>query len=280
MQMRFTTEKQRAKQLEAAEKLYNLISPEKNYPFEFVCFHITGFRPKNSAGQELIPGHELQKDLQTFVTRLSARVPLPAAAQKEKIYTTDELAKHLGVAAKTVNRWRKRGLVAKKYIFESGQKKLGFAQTSVDSFVSANKIIIARAKRFTQLTEQQRQSIIKQAAAIMSQSTVSRMQIINQIAAETGRAAETIRYTLLNFHNSHPEKKIFKKPPGVVGPKEAAIIYRMFIQNVKVGDIMAKFSRSKSSIYRIINVRRARKLLSEPIEYIASDDFLDSKAQA
>ena len=84
MQMRFTTEKQRAKQLEAAEKLYNLISPEKNYPFEFICFHITGFRPKNSAGQELIPGHELQKDLQTFVTRLSGACPCLRLHKKEK----------------------------------------------------------------------------------------------------------------------------------------------------------------------------------------------------
>jgi RNA polymerase primary sigma factor len=278
MQMRFATEKQRRKQLDAAEKLLNLIEAEKDYPFEFVCFHITGFRPKNAVGQELIGGSELTADLQTFITRLSARVPSPASIQQEKVYTINELAAHLGVATKTINRWRKHGLVAKKFIFDNGHKRLGFAQSNVDSFAAANKDIVERGERFTQLNDDQREQIIKLAAELAGQTNMSRHQIIMKVAAECRRAAETVRYTLVNFQNDHPEKKLFKKPPGIVGPKDAAMIYNLFVQGVSVGQLMARFNRSKSSIYRIVNVRRARKLIAEPIEFIASGEFLDQQA--
>lgn len=279
MQMRFATEKQCRKQLEAAEKLLNLIEPEKNYPFEFICFHITGFRPKHTVGQELIPGRQLQADLRTFITRLSGRAAAPASMQNEKVYAIEELAAHLGVATKTINRWRKRGLVAKKFVFDDGHKKFGLTQSSVDSFMAANKDVVERAERFTQLSDEQRQQIINRAAALAAQSNISRRQIIKQVAAECDRAVETVRYTLVNFQNSHPEKNIFKKPPGVVGPTDAITIYKLFMEGAKVSDLMARFNRSKSSIYRIINTRRARRLLGERIEFIASEEFLDLQAQ-
>ena len=41
MQLRFTPEKKRRKQLDAAEKLFAIIDKDKEYPFEFVFFRIT-----------------------------------------------------------------------------------------------------------------------------------------------------------------------------------------------------------------------------------------------
>ncbi len=38
VQLRFTPEKKRLKQLDAAEELYAVIDSEKEYPFEFVFF--------------------------------------------------------------------------------------------------------------------------------------------------------------------------------------------------------------------------------------------------
>jgi hypothetical protein len=131
MQMRFATAKQRRKQLDAAEKLLPIIDAARNYPFDFVCFHITAFRPKGAAAQELIPGGELISDLRTFIAKLSARVATPASEQKEKVYTIEELAANFGVAAKTIQRWRKRGLIARKFVFDDGHKKFGFSQSNV-----------------------------------------------------------------------------------------------------------------------------------------------------
>lgn len=279
MQMRFATAKQRRKQLDAAEKLLAIIDVGKNYPFEFVCFHITGFRPKGAAAAEVISGEQLKDDLETFISRLSDRVAVPASMQNEKIYTIEELAAHFGVAVKTIHRWRKRGLAARKFIFDDAHKKIGFSQSNIDAFAAANKSSVERARRFTQLSGEQRQRILQRAAALAAQGAANRRGILKQIAAEFGRAVETVRYTLVNYELSHPEKRFFKKPAGVVSTKDAAAIYKLFTDGATAGELMKKFNRSKSSIYRIITARRARRLLSEPIEFIASDEFLDPQAQ-
>ena len=43
MQLKFTPEKKRLKQLEDTEKLFSIIDRDKEYPFEFVFFSYYGF---------------------------------------------------------------------------------------------------------------------------------------------------------------------------------------------------------------------------------------------
>ncbi|MHC4509667.1 MAG: hypothetical protein ACYTAO_12020 [Planctomycetota bacterium] len=87
MQLRFTPDKRRRKQLDAVEQLLAVIKKDKEYPFEFVCFRITGFHPKSEAASELIKGDELLEDLRIFMSKLSGRLAPPAAEQSQKIYT-------------------------------------------------------------------------------------------------------------------------------------------------------------------------------------------------
>ena len=278
MQLRFTPEKQRRKQLDSAEKLLAIIDRDKAYPFEFVCFRITGFRPKGAAGQQSIKGDELFDDLQVFVSKLSGQLARSVTEQNEKVYDIDELAAALGVSTKTIHRWRKRGLITRKYIFGDGIKRFGFLRSAVDKFIKANPELAAKAKTFARLTGKQKQQIIKQAAKLAANTNLSRYQIVNQIAAKTGKAHETIRYTLLNYEKAHPEKAAFKKPSGVVDPAHAAEIYKLYKQGADIKELMKRYNRSKSSIYRIINQRRAKALLARKIEFVTSDEFLQKNA--
>lgn len=109
MQLRFASPKHRRKQFDAAAKLLSIIDPDKEYPFDFVCFRITGFLPK-AAEHQLIKGDELADDLQVFVSKLSSRLAVPASLQNEKVYSVDDLANRLNISRKTIDRWRKRGL--------------------------------------------------------------------------------------------------------------------------------------------------------------------------
>jgi RNA polymerase primary sigma factor len=136
MQLRFTPEKKRRKQLDAAEKLITIIDKNKEYPYEFVCFRITGFQPKSDFESELIKGDELLEDLRIFISKLSGKLARPASEHGQKIYTIEELAKNLGVSTKTIYRWRKQGLVARKYIFDDGIRRFGLLQSVVDEFLA------------------------------------------------------------------------------------------------------------------------------------------------
>jgi len=279
LQLRFTPENKRRTQLDAAEKLYAMIDSEKEYPFEFVCFHITGFHPKSPMAEELIKGDELLDDLRIFIYKLSGRLARPTAEQSQKIYTIKELADNLGVSTKTVYRWRKQGLIARKYIFGDGRIHLGFSQSTVDKFLKANPDLATKAKSFARLTDEQKQRIIKQAEKLTTDANLSRRQIINRISAETGKCHETIRYTLLNYEKANPDKPISKHPISVIEPAQAAEIYRLFKQGCNVKDLMKRFNRNRSSIYRIINQRRAKALLAIKIEFIPSDEFLEKDAE-
>ncbi|UCE50173.1 MAG: sigma-70 family RNA polymerase sigma factor [Phycisphaerales bacterium] len=279
MQLRFTPEKKRRKQLDAAEQLFAIIDPDKEYPFEFVFFRITGFNLKSPDGGELIKGDQLLEDLRIFISKLGGKLARPIAEQTETIYTVAELADRIGVSTKTIYRWRKRGLIPRKYIFPDGIRRLGFLQSKVDDFIKVKPGLVGKAKGFDRLTDKQKQQIVKQAARLSADENLSRHQIIAKISAKTGRAPETIRYTLLNYENANPDKTTIKKSGGVIEPAQAAEIYRLYKQGCTVKELMNRFDRNKSSIYRIINQRRAKSLRAKKIEFVASDEFLKDGAE-
>jgi len=277
MQLRFTPEKKRRKQLDAAEKLVAIIDTNKEYPFEFVCFRITGFNLKSE--NELIKGDDLLEDLRIFISKLSGKLALPVTEQSQKIYSIQELAKNVAVSTKTIYRWRKQGLVARKYIFDDGIRRLGFLQSTVDEFLTTHPELAGKAKNFSRLSDQQKQQIVKLAAKLAAGTNLSRYQIIDRISAKTAKCHETIRYTLLNYEDANPDRAIFKKSTGVITPAQAAEIYRLFKQGCNIKELMTRFDRNKSSIYRIINRRRAKVLLGRKIEFVDSDEFLEQDAK-
>ncbi len=279
MQLRFTPPKQRRKQLEAAEKLFATIEKDKAYPFEFVCFRITGFHPRELPELEPIKGDELAEDLHIFIAKLSGQVARPVTEQNQKVYTIEVLAEVLGISTKTIGRWRKRGLLARKFIFDDGKKRFGFLQSAVDEFLHENPSLATKAKSFKPLTKKEKQQIIRQAKALVARTPMSRYQIIERVAAKAGRAHETIRYTLLSYEKKHPDKCISNEPPGVISQTVAAELYKLFKQGCDIEELMKRFGRSKSSIYRIINQRRARALMAKKVEFVDSDEFLEEDAE-
>ena len=279
MQLKFTPQKKRQKQLDAAESLLSIVDKDKEYPFEFICFRITDFHPKGLEDQPLIKGDELAEDLRIFISKLSGQIAPLVSEQIQKVYRLEELAKIFNVATKTIERWRKQGLTARKFGFDDGRKRLGFLQSSVDKFLEMNPEIAAGKKLFKRMTAKEKQAMVKLAMKLASRTELSRYQIINKIAAETGRSHETVRCTLLNYENANPAKKIFHKPSGVVSPLQISEIYKLYKQGCGVKELMERFNRSKSSIYRLINQRRAKVILARKIDFIGSDEFVLEDAE-
>ncbi|MFA5251186.1 MAG: helix-turn-helix domain-containing protein, partial [Phycisphaerae bacterium] len=280
VQLHFTPQKHLRKQLESAEKLLAIIKPDKEYPFDFVCLNITGFYPEEALPkQPPIKGNELAEDLRIFITKLSSHLALAVDEQNQVVHTIEALAAHLDVSTKTIHRWRKRGLAARKFVFADGKKRLGFLQSVVDKFLNDNPDLIAKAKSFQRLTENEKQLIIKQARSLATKPTLSRYQIIDQLATKLSKAHETIRYTLLNYEKANPDAPIFSKHHDVVSPAEIAELYKLFKQGSSIKELTSRFGLSRSSIYRLINQQRAKILLAKKIEFVPSSEFLDENAK-
>lgn len=279
METRFAPAAQQKKQLAATEKLFWMIESARNYPFEFICFHITGYRPKEAWATELIKGAELFEDLPVFITKLSGRLKLKASDQQGPVYSIDQLAEKFSVSSKTINRWRKRGLPAGRYIFSDGNTRLGFTESAISKFVERHSELVGKASSFSQLGDKEKDRMIQMAMKLAQNNQLSRRQIIKQIALQLGRADETIRYTLAEYEKQNPNKPIFKNSHDTITPKDATIIYNMFNSGTNVKEFVKKFGRSKSSIYRIINQRRIKHLLSLHLEFIDSAEFFKEGAK-
>ncbi|MBM4029609.1 MAG: hypothetical protein FJ280_30055, partial [Planctomycetes bacterium] len=279
MQLRFTPEIKRRAQLAAAEKLFGLIEPQKQYPYDFVCFHITGFMPKSNPEPEVLPGRDLLDDLQVFISKLSARLALPATEAGEPVHTIEDLAARFHVSTKTVHRWRKRGLLARKFIFAGGQRRLGFPDSTVERFVHENPSLVTSAGAFRRLTDSERQQAIRQARGLAAKSSLSRHQITKRLAEKLGMAQETLRTLLQQHEKKYPDKPIFRRPLGRIQPADAAELYRLYKQGTGVHDLMERFDRSRATVHRIINQRRALALLARKIEHVPSDEFLQAEAR-
>jgi RNA polymerase sigma factor (sigma-70 family) len=277
MQIRFTPERKRRKELAAAERLYSLIDVEKQYPYDFVCYHITGFHSQG-ANQEMMDGRDLLDDLYVFISKLSGKLATPVGEESERIYTADELADRFNVSTKTIDRWRRRGLLARKFIFRDGGRRFGFVESAVETFAREHPRLVARAGNFRRLSNNQRQQVVRQARGLAAKTSLSRYQITKQVAEKLGIAQETARYTLQEYEQRHPDKPVFRRPLGRIRPTEAAELFRLHKQGVSVRQLMRRFDRSRSSVHRIINQRRAMALLARKIEYVPCDDFLEEGA--
>ena len=58
-QMQLSPVRLRLKQFEAAEYLIDLLDPKKEYPYDFICHHLTGYRPKSNQPYKSMPGLSL-----------------------------------------------------------------------------------------------------------------------------------------------------------------------------------------------------------------------------
>lgn len=148
-------------QINACETLLRLIRPNTSYPFEFICFHLTGYRPKQeqTATSDLISYSILLTDLPRYAESLSKAHPQPVDSANQKVYTIEALSKRFRVCKKTVRRWRQHGLTGRYMRFQDGRLRLGFLASSVDYFVRQNRKKVSRSKAFSLINKTELQAI-------------------------------------------------------------------------------------------------------------------------
>src|ERR1035438_3082921 len=87
---------------------------------------------------------------------------IPVEEVTEPVLTIDEISKKLNVTTKTINRWRKRGLIGIPVV-ANGRRHVGFLPSLVDPFLAANKARIEKSGKFTQLSQEEKDEILRRA---------------------------------------------------------------------------------------------------------------------
>jgi len=274
-QVRFAPPAKRAEQLARARKLLDEVEPSRSYPYQFVCFRVTDFRPE-SHRELLIPGDDLRHDLALFIEALSGTVP---AETQEALVTLEQLSQRLNVSTKTIRRWRKLGLVGQRVLLK-GKRQLCFAEDVIEKFLDANRERVEKGGKFSQLSDTEREDILRRAKRLARIDGTTITEISRRIGRRLGRSAETIRYTIKNHDRENPDQALF---PAVNGPLDSSTkesIYSSYRRGHTVETLAKKYHRTPTSVYRAINEVRAQRLLEQPLDYIMHADFEDHSKEA
>jgi RNA polymerase sigma factor (sigma-70 family) len=277
-QVRFAPPAQRLAQLARTEKLLAEIDHDRSYPYQYVCFRVTEFRP-DSHLDLLVSGSDLEHDLLLMIEALARSAPaIPVEEVEEPVLTLDEMSKHLNVSTKTISRWKSRGLVGRS-IMRNGRRQMGYLKSVVDRFMAANQQRVQKSGRFTQLSDAEKEDILRRAKRLsrVNQSTLT--EVTRRIARRLGRAPETVRYTIRNFDRLHPEQALFPDVTGVLDTHSKENLYSSYRRGISVQTLAKQFNITASSVYRSIHEAEAKRLLDQPVDYIYNESFDDpSKA--
>jgi len=288
-QVRFAPPARRLEQMARAQQLLEEVEPARQYPYQWVCFRITEFRPE-SYPDLLIDGADLAHDLARLIEALGETVSAPlglavsetaapatvggAMAPEGPLVTLDELSKRLNVSTKTIRRWRKLGLVGRRAL-RAGKYQVCFQQNVIDRFLTLNRDRVERGGRFSQMNDAEREDILRRARRLSRVCGGTLTEISRRIARRLGRSVETVRYTIKNFDRDNPEQALFPRLTGPLDAQTKQSIYSSYRRGMTVDTLAKRFQRTRTSMYRVINEVRAQRLLEQPLDYIMHPCFED-----
>jgi RNA polymerase primary sigma factor len=269
-QVRYAPRDARLEQIEKAERLLEELDLTRNYRYQDLCQRITTYRPEMYPDL-LVAGEDAAHDLRLFIEDLSDSANINAESLPEQVLTVDDVSKAFKVSTKTVDRWRNRGLVSRRFMF-GNRKRIGFLKSSVERFVARHASDVERGGQFSQMSDVEREEIVARARRL-ARAGACPAEISRRIARRTGRAVETIRYTLKNHDQHHPDAAVFPGAPLPLTEDVKKEIHRGFRRGMSVDRLSKRYCRTKASIYRIIGEMRAKRLLDQPIEFMYHASF-------
>ena len=249
-----------------AEQLLAELGQKTDHPYGFYYARITNLRPPQG-DETLIRAEDARHDVRKLVEDVWDSASVPIESVDERVLTIDDLTRMFNVSAKTISRWRDRGLVARRYMVK-GRKQIGFPQSVVDRFVHRNRDRVSRGARFRQLTEMEKHEIIELARRLIQQGE-SPSRTLTQVAVKTSRSVETVRYTIKRYDQAHADRAILA---GLESDGDARI-YSDYLRGTTVAAIAKRNKRSEEDVLGVIREFRVLRVMELPLGCVHNDEF-------
>src|SRR5258706_8595819 len=270
-QLGFSPHETRRAQVASAEELLHLIDPAKAYPLDFVVFKITGYHPRR-VSEDLLTGLALEHDLGLLIERVSDTLAMETAALAEPVLTIDDVSERFSVTSKTIQRWRRRGLPGRKFIFPDGKRRVGFLLSSVEKFFSVRRDQVDRGADFSVVGPAEQQEILRRAQRLAEDSGCCESEITRRIGRCMDRSPLTVLHTVRKHDEEHPEQAIFARASAEVELLDRERILKGYRRGVTLKQLGYRFARPRQVIYRVILEERVARLNRKKIRFI--DDAL------
>src|SRR3954469_7267074 len=216
--MAFAPQEVRCQQISAAEDLLYLIDPAKAYPIEFVIFKITAYRPRG-AGRELLTGLALQHDLGLLIEQVSATLEMHTGTISEPVLCIEDVCERFNVTSKTIQRWRRKGLAARRFIYNDGKRRVGFLLRSVERFVAAHGEQVAGKANLSQVGESELHEILRRGRRLILRGCpISEMT--RRVGRVMNRSPLAVLHTIKKHDQENPSQAILGGASAEIGEPE------------------------------------------------------------
>ena len=239
--------------LERIDGLGPQVDPEGVYPEDWIVFRITGYRPDIDS-PALVAGDALRGDLSAIAEKISEAAKLTADDIHEPYLTINSLAQRWSVSRKTIERYRRLGLIARRLDLGGGRRSVIFMQSAVEWFESFNTDRLGKAARFDRIPESTLKLFERWARQYRARLGWSRSQAAGRIAARTGHSHEGVRKVLMRIDNQL-DQPIFTDP-GPTTTRDQMFALRASLRGIEPGDIAAHARRSHNAVLRAISAAR------------------------
>lgn len=261
-QLRFAPIEALVRHVERIESLVREVDPDAAYPADWVVFKVTSFRPGphgppfNGVQPTLIKGEDLLADLPALVERLSAGARMDSSdLAAEGAVDLADLCDRWNVSKKTIDRYRRRGLIARRAVGPTGKPKLVFMPGVVNDFAARHGAELARAAEFTRLGPDLEARILRRAAKYRRLYGCSLNQAAKRLAMRFERSHETIRQ-LLSRHAIEPDGTPVFDDPGPIDEQQRRTAFRAWRRGLGPVEISKRWRKSPATVLRAILLER------------------------
>ncbi|HHN78369.1 MAG TPA: hypothetical protein ENK11_06840, partial [Phycisphaerales bacterium] len=282
-QLRFASRGALLRQIAHAETLAAELEESEQYPEDWIVYRITGHRPEASGAAVTYAGASVLSDLSAFVERLCDAAQLERGDIEGPTIDAVSLCARWRVSRKTVDRARRRGLIARRVRNERGRATLVFTERAVEAYERRRGDALERAGRFSRLGPDMEAKIIRRAARYRERFNCSLNRAAVRLAERFGRSHQGIR-ELLERHDAR-QRELGLEPIFDERPDRSA---RTMVSALRMARAGAEPSEIASHIFgpradkrratRLIRQIRARLLMRLELDGPVSRVFLRDDA--
>ncbi len=263
-QLRLSPKTQRELQISRLEHLIRDLQPGRRYPENYVVYRLTLYNPPPS--RKSVEGGELKADLINLLDGLSATLDIRATRKTAaNVLTLDQIRDLYDISAKTLEEWRRSGLITRRYIFPDGVQRSAATRAHVETFVASigqgpmYQIRVPNAK--------QRGLILGEAAALAKAGNVSLPEAVRRLAAKLDLPPRLVRHAIRTHEMADPDHLLF---PSSVVPLDEAKRRKMLAAH-QAGQEQREIARvlglSRRLVASYLKKVRAEELLRHDVEY-------------
>ena len=272
-ELRFASREALLRDIDRAEALAGEIDSEVAYPADWVVYRVTGYRPE-MADPPLIGGDALLGDLSALVERLCSTAKLAPTDLSEDAEPVAALAARWSVSVKTLGRWRRRGLIARRLHDDRGGVRLVVTASAAESYASRHPSGIERAGGFSRIDEKTAAEIVRRARRYHDLLGLTPTQCADRLAKRFDRSREAVRMMLVR-HDTEARKRgdaepIFD-PPRALSARTHRAIERAWRRGIEPALMTRRYRRSRAGIHRIVSEQRLERLRGLDVGRIAPE---------